>query len=82
VLRSTTAALFVAGTILSASALAVAGEVTVDDVVLAAVLTPAIAGGLGLSHVLAGHIDAGWLRPAVLVVAAVAGVATMLRGLL
>jgi hypothetical protein len=51
-------------------------------VVLAAVLTPAIAGGLGLSHALAGHIDAGWLRPAVLVVAAVAGVATMLRGLL
>ena len=82
VLRSTTAALFVVGTILSASALAVAGEVTVDVVVLAAVLTPAIAGGLGLSHVLAGHIDAGWLRPAVLVVAAVAGVATMLRGLL
>ncbi|HZB73059.1 MAG TPA: sulfite exporter TauE/SafE family protein [Acidimicrobiales bacterium] len=82
VLRSTTAALFVVGTILSASALAVAGEVTVDDVVLAAVLTPAIAGGLGLSHVLAGHIDAGWLRPAVLVVAAVAGLATMLRGLL
>jgi uncharacterized protein len=82
VLRSTTAALFVVGTILSASALAVAGEVTVDDVVLAAVLTPAIAGGLALSHVLAGHIDAGWLRPAVLVVAAVAGVATMLRGLL
>lgn len=82
VLRSTTAALFVVGTILSASALAVAGEVTVDDVVLAAVLTPAIAGGLGLSHVLAGHIDAGWLRPAVLVVAAVAGVATMLQGLL
>lgn len=82
VLRSTTAALFVVGTILSASALAVAGELTVDDVVLAAVLTPAIAGGLGLSHVLAGHIDAGWLRPAVLVVAAVAGVATMLRGLL
>jgi uncharacterized protein len=82
VLRSTTAALFVVGTILSASALAVAGEVTVDDVVLAAVLTPAIAGGLGLSHVLAGHIEAGWLRPAVLVVAAVAGVATMLRGLL
>jgi uncharacterized protein len=82
VLRSTTAALFVVGTVLSASALAVAGELTADDVVLAAVLTPAIAGGLGLSHVLAGHIDAGWLRPAVLVVAAVAGVATMLRGLL
>ena len=82
VLRSTTAALFVFGTILSAGALAVAGEVTVDDVVLALVLTPAIGGGLALSHVFAGRIDAGWLRPGVLVVAAVAGLATMLRGLL
>jgi uncharacterized membrane protein YfcA len=82
VLRSTTAALFVFGTLLSAAALAVAGEVTADDVVLAVVLTPAIAGGLALSHVFAGRIDAGWLRPGVLVVAAVAGAATMLRGLL
>jgi uncharacterized protein len=82
VLRSTTAALFVFGTILSAAALAVAGEMTADDVVLAVVLTPAIAGGLLLSHLLRHHIDAGWLRPAVLVVAAVAGVATLLRGLL
>jgi uncharacterized protein len=82
VLRSTTAALFVLGTILSAAALAVAGEVTVDDVVLALVLTPAIAGGLLLAHLLAGRIDAGWLRPAVLVVAAAAGTATLLRGLL
>jgi uncharacterized membrane protein YfcA len=82
VLRSTTAALFVFGTILSAAALAVAGEVTVDDVLLAVVLIPAIAGGLLLSHLFAGRIDAGWLRPAVLVVAAVAGTATLLRGLL
>ena len=82
VLRSTTAALFVFGTILSAAALAVAGEVTADDVVLALVLTPAIALGLGLATLLRHRIDAGWLRPAVLVVAAVAGVATLLRGLL
>ena len=82
VLRSTTAALFVFGTILSVAALAVAGEVTADDVVLALVLTPAIAAGLLLSHLLAGRIDAGWLRPAVLVVAGVAGALTLLRGLL
>lgn len=82
VLRSTTAALFVFGTVLSVAALAVAGEVTADDVVLALVLTPAIAGGLTLSHLFAGRIDAGWLRPAVLVVASVAGLATLLRGLL
>ena len=82
VLRSTTAALFVVGTILSAAALAVAGEVSVDDVVLAAVLTPAIAAGLGLATLLRHRIDAGWLRPAVLAVATVAGVATLLRGVL
>jgi uncharacterized membrane protein YfcA len=82
VLRSTTAALFVVGTTLSALALAVAGQVGWDQVGLAVVLTPAIAAGLGLSHVLRHHIDAGWLRPAVLVVAAVAGTATFLRGVL
>ncbi len=82
VLRSTTAALFVVGTILSASALAVAGEVTVDDVRLALVLAPAIATGLGLATLLRHRIDAGWLRPAVLVVAAVAGLVTFLQGVL
>jgi uncharacterized membrane protein YfcA len=81
VLRSTTAALFVVGTTLSAVALAVAGEVSGSDVVLALVLTPAIGGGLLLSHLFAGRIDAGWLRPGVLVVAAIAGAATLLRGL-
>jgi uncharacterized membrane protein YfcA len=82
VLRSTTAALFVFGTILSAAALAVAGQMTGDDVVLALVLLPAIAAGLALATALRHHIDAGRLRPAVLVVAAVAGLATLLKGLL
>jgi uncharacterized protein len=82
VLRSTTAALFVVGTILSALALAVAGEATTDQLRLAVELTPAVAGGLLLSRLLSPHIDAGWLRPAVLVVAGVAGTATFLRGVL
>lgn len=82
VLRSTTAALFVVGTILSAGALAVAGEVAWDHVRLALALTPAVAGGLLLARLFAGRVDAGWLRPAVLAVAAVAGTLTLLRGLL
>ena len=81
VLRSTTAALFVVGTILSTLALAVAGQVGRDHVGLAVALTPAVAGGLLLSRLLRHRIDAGWLRPAVLVVAAVAAVATLVRGL-
>ena len=82
VLRSTTAALFVVGTTLSIVALAVAGQVGWDHVGLAVALTPAVAGGLLLSRRLGHRIDAGWLRPAVLVVAAAAGTATLLRGLL
>ena len=82
VLRSTTAALFVVGTALSTLALAVAGEVGWADLRLALALTPAVAGGLLLSRLVAGRIDTGWLRPAVLAVAAVAGTATLLRGLL
>jgi uncharacterized protein len=82
VLRSTTAALFVVGTVLSAAALAVAGEVTGAQVALALALMPAIAGGLALARALHRVVDAAWLRPAVLAVAAVAGVATLLRGLL
>jgi uncharacterized protein len=81
VLRSTTAALFVVGTTLSTAALAVAGEVGWDHIALALALTPAVASGLLLSRLLGHRIDAGWLRPAVLVVAAVAGAATLLRGL-
>jgi len=82
VLRSTTAALFVVGTTLSTVALAVAGQVGWHHVGLAVALSPAVAGGLLLSHLLRHHIDAGRLRPAVLVVAVVAGTATLLRGLL
>jgi hypothetical protein len=82
VLRSTTGAVYVVGTVLSVVALAVAGEVTADHVRLALVLVPAIVAGLALATVLRRHLDAGWLRPAVLIVAAVAGAATLLKGLL
>jgi uncharacterized membrane protein YfcA len=81
VLRSTTAALFVVGTMLSTAALVVAGQVGWDHVGLALALMPAVAGGLLLSRLLGHRIDAGWLRPAVLVVAAVAGTHTHQRGL-
>ena len=82
VLRATSGAVYLAGTILSAAALAVAGEVDADHVRLALVLLPAIGTGLGLATLLRHRIDAGLLRPAVLVVAVVAGVATLLRGLM
>jgi uncharacterized membrane protein YfcA len=82
VLRSTSAALFVVGTMLSTLALAIAGQVGWDHVALALALSPAVAGGLLLSHRFGSRIDARWLRPAVLAVAAAAGAITLLRGLL
>jgi uncharacterized membrane protein YfcA len=81
VLRATSGAVYLAGTVLSVAALAVAGQVDADDVRLALVLLPAIGTGLGLATLLRHRIDTGLLRPAVLVVAVVAGVATLLRGL-
>jgi uncharacterized membrane protein YfcA len=81
VLRSTTGAIYVVGTLLSLAALAVAGQVTGDHVRLALVLVPAIVAGLALATRVRHHVDAGRLRPAVLVVAAVAGLATLLKGL-
>jgi len=82
VLRSTTGAIYVFGTLLSVTALAAAGEVTGDQVRLALVLIPAIVSGLALATRVRHHVDAGRLRPAVLAVAVVAGVATLLKGLL
>jgi uncharacterized membrane protein YfcA len=82
VLRSTTAALFVVGTLLSTLVLALAGQVDGEHVALALGLTPAVASGLLLSRLVGGRIDAGWLRPGVLVVAAAAGALTLLRGLI
>jgi uncharacterized protein len=82
VLRSTSAAVYLVGTVLSAGALAVAGAVEGEHVRLALLLVPAIAIGLGLATLLRHHIDAGRLRPAVLVVAVVAGTATLVRGLI
>lgn len=81
VLRSTLAMSFTIGTSLSLIALTLAGEVAGWQVVLAVALTPAVLCGLWLSRHLHGILERGWLRPAVLVFAAVAGAATMVRAL-
>jgi uncharacterized protein len=80
VLRSTGAAVFTLGTVLSVAALVAAGEVAGWHLVLAVVLSPGIAAGLALARVLHGRLDGGWLRPAVLAVAAGAGALAVVRG--
>lgn len=73
-IRSTLAAAFFFGTILSTAVLAAAGEVPAADVVLTAGLVPAVAVGSRLGRRVHGVLDRAWLRPAVLTFAAVSAV--------
>jgi uncharacterized membrane protein YfcA len=82
VIRPTLAVCFVVGTFMSAGALLVAGKIRSDQLVLTLELVPALLVGLGLSTVTARRLHGRSLRPAVLTIAAVAGAAAVLRGLL
>jgi uncharacterized membrane protein YfcA len=80
-LRATLAGAFTIGTIISAAALTIGGEITGRDVVFTASLLPGLALGLLASRRVAGSVDARWLRPAVLTFAALAGAVAVARGL-
>ncbi|MBK7948299.1 MAG: sulfite exporter TauE/SafE family protein [Deltaproteobacteria bacterium] len=80
-LRSTLGATFLIGSALSLAALAVTGHVAPWHWGLGAALTPAVGLGLVVSRRLHARVDAGWLRPAVVGFACLAGLAVMLRDL-
>jgi uncharacterized membrane protein YfcA len=82
VLRSTLGAIFVIGVVMSLGALTLAGEVALWQVWLGIALMPGIGLGLWASRFLHGWLDAGWLRPCVLVFAAGSGLLVLWRGLL
>ena len=81
ILRSTLGATFLLGSGLSLTALTLADRVHAWHWALGAALTPAVAIGLVLSRGLHARVDAGWLRPGVVALACLAGLAVMLRGL-
>jgi uncharacterized membrane protein YfcA len=81
-IRATLAACFVIGALMSAAALAVAGEITGDQLVFTLALLPALAVGLLASTWGARHLQDRSIRPAVLVFASVAGVVALVDGLL
>jgi uncharacterized membrane protein YfcA len=81
-LRSTLAAVFVVGSLISLAALVAAGEVHADELVLAGALLPALVVGLVVGSVASRRLDGPWLRPAVLIFAAAAGALIAARGLL
>ena len=80
-LRSTLALSYLAGIVLAVVALGAVGRVHGWQVVLALELIPGLLLGLWLSFRLAPVLDRGWLRPAVLALAAIAGVIIVIRGL-
>ncbi|MFO7280279.1 MAG: sulfite exporter TauE/SafE family protein [Thermoanaerobacterales bacterium] len=81
VLRATLAAVFALGTVLSLLGLVAAGALAAWHVALAAALCPGTLAGLAASSRLAARLDARWLRPAVLTVAALAAAGAVVRGL-
>jgi hypothetical protein len=79
-LRSTLAAVFVLGTVISFAGLLAVGQVAGANVVLAIQLVPALIAGLSVGPPLVRRMDGRLLRPTVLAFATVAGVAIVIRG--
>lgn len=79
--RATLNAVFVVSTVLSIVALAAVGEMTVDQTVLAIELMPALVVGMVGSRSLARRVDAGRVRPVVIAVSGLAGLAALVHAL-
>jgi uncharacterized membrane protein YfcA len=80
-IRATLAACFVLGTLMSAGALAIAGEITADQLVFTLQLLPALVVGLLASAWGAQHLRGRSVRPFVLAFASIAGVLALVDGL-
>ncbi|MDZ7829649.1 MAG: sulfite exporter TauE/SafE family protein [Halofilum sp. (in: g-proteobacteria)] len=81
-LRGTLAACFAPTGMLSLVALSWAGHLDVGQVLAGLSLLPGIALGVRVSTRAARHLDRHWLRAAVLVVSALAGIAAILRAVI
>ncbi|GAB3498159.1 sulfite exporter TauE/SafE family protein [Amycolatopsis cihanbeyliensis] len=79
-IRSTLAACFAIGSVLSAAGLAAGGQIESRHLLLAAGLLPFLVLGFLLSGPVRGLLDGGRIRGAVLVVAAASSVALIVRG--
>jgi uncharacterized membrane protein YfcA len=79
-IRATLAVAFSVGTVLSLAALFLAGRVGADHLLLALKLLPALLLGLGAARFVAELLAGRWLRRAILLFAAVSGLAAVLLG--
>ncbi|MBA0125777.1 sulfite exporter TauE/SafE family protein [Haloechinothrix sp. YIM 98757] len=80
-IRSTMAVYFVCGSLLSIGGLALGGQVHSDPVLQAGTLLPFMLTGFVLSNPLRRFLDAGWMRPAVLLIATASALALLVRSL-
>jgi uncharacterized membrane protein YfcA len=80
-IRATLAACFVLGTLMSAAALAIAGEIGADQLWFSLAMLPALVVGLVASTWGARHLRGRSLRPFVLAFAGIAGVVAVVNGL-
>lgn len=78
-LRSSLAAIFSVGITINVTTLAVAGRISRDDVVTAAMLLPALAVGLYSSRWITGRVKDATIRRGIMVVSAFAGAALLIR---
>ena len=78
-LRSSLAAIFVVGIAINVTTLAVARQISRDDVVTAALLLPALALGLYSSRWITGRVADATIRRGILLVSALAGAALAIR---
>ena len=81
-IRATLAVAFSMGTVISLLALAIAGRVGPEHLLLALGLLPALLLGLWSARFAAGLLAGRWLRPAILLFAAVSGLVAVLLGIL
>jgi uncharacterized membrane protein YfcA len=77
VARSTLGGFFATSALMSIAGYVATGTVTGDQALFALTLAPFMVGGLWSSRHLHPFVDAGWLRPGVLVLSAIAGAAAI-----
>ncbi|WP_412851640.1 sulfite exporter TauE/SafE family protein [Ectothiorhodospira shaposhnikovii] len=81
-LRGTLSAIFVPAGLLSLTALALLDRFGMTEILLGLSLLPAILVGFWISGWVAGYLDRHWLRPAVLWLSGVAGMAAIVRSVI
>jgi uncharacterized membrane protein YfcA len=80
VTRPTLGAFFAVSATMSLIGYPIIGVIDIDHVLFALALAPAMILGLWASRHLHPFVDGGWLRPAVLTLSAIAGIAAIIRG--